>query len=959
MKRFLSYICFAAVLLVDGFSFAAECRLALDEGAAGVTMTRDGRTLWRLVLENPEGRPFFHPLMLPDGRPLTDLRPKDHVWHLGYWFSWKYINGVNYWEPADEKRLGAEPAGATRLVKKDVKLDGLDCRVALKLAYGPRGEQPVLTESRTILVDPPDPRGGYVITTRHTFTAQADVVLDRTPPHGDVAKGKWGGGYAGATLRLDTETAKSLAVRGFAGGQSPAACTGRETTFLDFTDSATGQGVTFTQLQAPATGRFYLWPDKRMINPSPVYDAPLTLKKGETLTLAYRLAVHADKRVILPGAPAARPVEHLDRGLVAAVSEQGTHVSWRLLPGEGADRAFDLWRRADGKVEKLNAEPIVQTSDFFLPGYTNTAAAYALDGETFTPVRCVVDPGAPYLRIPLAETNATVAAVAVGDLDGDGAYDYVVKTPSGSIDPWELVWHRSDATYKLEAYTAAGERLWRYDLGWNIEQGIWYSPFIVADLDGDGRAEVIAKTAPTDVDYRDELGRVRSGPEFLTVLDGRTGAVRAQTPWIPRDPSSADDWQVTYNHYDSRNQIALAYLDGKTPCVIMERGTYGHMVVDAYRFTGTALERVWCFDNTGLSRRFRGQGDHACLCEDVDGDGCDEILIGSLTLDHDGTVLWCNGRGHSDAHYYGDIDPARPGMELAFVYESRQPNGGGLLLADPVTGEDLWKLATPTRHVHGSGICADLDPQHAGLEIYGQEVDQSHHSKTNTHPQSDNRWFFAANGTLLTSGTNCTFNYKNGVRNAFWDADLQREVFRGRIKDHAGANISAYVLNPLLVADLFGDWREEFIACMRGELRIYTTDIPAMDRRVTLMSDPSYRARITMWTSGYDQQPILQYVPSARDPNVSVRLSENARELLLDVTAPLDRPLAGVLELTQLPPAWSVDLEPTALDLPPGGCWSKRLKIRRPPNPKGRYGITAEFRRDGAPALVVRQPFVL
>ncbi|MGN0846220.1 MAG: DUF6807 family protein [Kiritimatiellia bacterium] len=929
----------------------------LEQTATGVKMTRNGATLWNLELDTPEGRPFFHPLALPSGKTLTDLRPKDHFWHLGYWFSWKFINGVNYWEPADEGRQGAEPAGATRVVKKNVRTEGLDCVVDLKLEYGPRGErEPVLTEDRTITIDPPDPKGGYVITVRHTFTARADATLGRTPPHGDVAKGQWGGGYAGATLRLDSEAAKAFAVRGYAGGTTPAACTGAETTFLDLSDPASGEGVTFTQLKAPASGRFYIWPDKRMVNPSPVYTAPLKLAKGETLELAYKLAVHADRRPDVKGARAreGRVTERMDRGVVATVTERGTYVGWRMLETDAKDRAFDLWRKVEGKVEKVNAAPIVQTSDCFLPGYTNAAAQYSVDGTSFTAVRSVRTPDTPYISIPLADTNATIGAVAVGDLDGDGAYDFVVKTPSGGTDPWDLVWKPAEGTYKLEAYTSTGRFLWRREMGWNIELGIWYSPFVVVDLDGDGKAEVVAKTAPLTPDYRDRDGRVMAGPEFLTVFDGLTGEVRAQTPWIPRGaPDPVDD----YNHFNSRNQLAVAYLDGRTPCVIMERGTYGKMIVDAYAFNGTALERVWRFNNEFMPRRFRGQGDHGCLCNDVDGDGCDEVLIGSLTLDHDGTVLWCNGHGHSDAHYYGDIDPKRPGMELAFIYETRQPKGGGIFMANPVTGEEIWKLPTPTRHVHGCGICADLDPAHPGLEVYGQEVDQSGSTKQHTHPQSDNRWFYAADGTLLAAYTNCTFRYGNGVRNAFWDADLQREVYQaGGMRDHAGTLV-ARVPGCSMVADLFGDWREEIVVARRGEVRIYTTDIPAMDRRVTLMRDPSYRSRITMWTSGYDQQPIPLTIPSALSPGLSLRVAPNGRTLTLDVNAPLDAPLKGELEVTEMPKDWSVNLGKVQIDLPAGGHWTKTLSIKRPPYPKGRYDATATLRRAGAPALVVHQPF--
>lgn len=932
----------------------------LERTATGAKMTRNGRTLWNLEIDNPEGRPFFHPLALPSGRMLTDLRPKDHVWHLGYWFSWKYINGVNYWEPADAERRGTEPEGQTRVVKKSVGVDGLACNVRLELEYGPRkGGVPVLAETRNITIDPPDRNGGYTITVRHEFKALADVTIDRTPPHGDVKTGKWGGGYAGATLRLSPEAASSFRLRGHGGGDSPARCTASETKFIDFTDPDTGEGVTFTQLKAPPSGKFYVWPDKRMVNPSPVYDAPLSMKKGETLELAYRLAVHADRSV--KGTLARRPVEAMDRGLVASVSSRGTYVSWRMLDTDAKDIGFDLWRKVGGKVEKVNAEPIVQTSDFFMPGYTNAAALYSVDGKTFRPALRVGGMDVPYVGFRLQDTNSTVSAVAVGDLDGDGAYDYVVKTPSGGTDPWDLVWKPAPDTHKIEAYSSDGRFLWRRDMGWNIEMGIWYLPMVVADLDGDGNAEVILKTAPTSPDFRDPDGRVVDGPEFLTVLDGMTGEIRAQVPWIPR---GSPDPVGGYNHYNSRNQIAVAHLDGKTPCVIMERGTYELMVVEAYRFTGSALERVWRFSNEFMPRRFKGQGDHACLCEDVDGDGFDEVLIGSLTLDHDGTVLWCNGRGHSDAHYYGDIDPNRAGMELFFVYETRQRNGGGLLMSDPVTGEEIWKLPEETFHVHGSGICADLDPAHPGLEVYGQEAVQNAAtlSKTNTHQRSDNRWLYTAAGELLCAYTNCTFGYGFGFRTVFWDADLQREVLRGggNMMDHEGNFVSPRLPgSKMLVADLFGDWREEIVAALKGEIRIYTTDIPAMDRRVSLMRDRSYRSRITMETSGYGQQPILGYVPSATAPGLSVRLFEFARRIRLDVNAPLDAPLKGVLTVDGMPEGWTVDFGEKSIDLSPGGHWKADLRISRKPCPKGRFDFRATLRREGLPPLVLNQPLFL
>ena len=273
---------------------AVSLRSKLETTPTGVRLLRDGKVLWNFEVDTPEGRPFFHPLNHPSGRALTDLRPKDHVWHLGWWFSWKFINGVNYWEPADERREGVEPEGRTRVTKKSIACNGLACTVRLELEYGPRAEkEPVLTEVRAVEIAPPDLNGGYSIDVRHVFTAKKDATLDRTPPHGSTASGKWGGGYAGSTLRLAASAAKAFGVRGSAGGATPAAVTGVETKSLEFTNPETGEGVKFVQVAAPPSARFYVWPDKRMVNPSPVYEGPLSLKKGESLELAYRLSVLA------------------------------------------------------------------------------------------------------------------------------------------------------------------------------------------------------------------------------------------------------------------------------------------------------------------------------------------------------------------------------------------------------------------------------------------------------------------------------------------------------------------------------------------------------------------------------------------------------------------------------------------------------------------------------------------
>ena len=264
----------------------------IERTATGVRMLRDGEELWNFEIDTPEGRPFFHPLRLPSGRAFTGLRPKDHIWHLGYWFSWKYVNGVNYWEPADPKRKGTEPEGRTRVLGKTVKCEGGACTVDMDLDYGARADGvTVLTEKRNVTVTAPDGQGGYEITVRHRFTAARDAVLGRTPPKGDPRKGRWSGGYAGPTLRLAEDVAASFSVSGSMGGKNSAEVTGTETGHLVFRDPVSGENVTFSRLKAPPQARFYVWRDKRMVNDSPVYTGEIALRKGETLELAYRLKV--------------------------------------------------------------------------------------------------------------------------------------------------------------------------------------------------------------------------------------------------------------------------------------------------------------------------------------------------------------------------------------------------------------------------------------------------------------------------------------------------------------------------------------------------------------------------------------------------------------------------------------------------------------------------------------------
>ncbi len=538
--------------------------------------------------------------------------------------------------------------------------------------------------------------------------------------------------------------------------------------------------------------------------------------------------------------------EPLDRGVVVLPS--GTdhiYVGWRLLQSDPQAIAFNVYRRrAGGQPEKLNDRPLTATTDFVDRSPLRDAVAEyfvapVVEGREGTPSGAAragtSTGGSPFVSIKL-DGDHTFQKCGLADLNGDGAYDYVLKQPNANVDPYVEYWKPSPGTYKIEAYLADGTFLWRHDLGWAVEQGIWYSPMVVYDLDGDGQAEVCLKAG--DGDPRDADGRVSTGAEFLLVLDGLTGRERARIAWPKREDFPS------YN-YASRNQMCVAYLDGKTPALVVVRGTYNVIQVRAYEYQAGRLRELWNWHDAEEGGGYRGQGAHSMHAVDIDEDGRDEIFLGSAVLDDHGVGLWSTGLGHPDHHYVGDIDPQRPGLEVYYGIETGRPSNG-CCLVDARTGEILWGLDKPTRHVHSVGMCADIDPAVPGLECYSSDTD--------AEKKSERRWLFDARGKLLRSDLDWGF----GLHTVFWDADPQRELVRGRriVKYALEQAIGQIEGSVVGFADVLGDWREELIVSVPGQLRIYSTNIPATDRRSCLMQDPLYRLDVCIQAMGYTQCPM-------------------------------------------------------------------------------------------------------
>lgn len=617
--------------------------------------------------------------------------------------------------------------------------------------------------------------------------------------------------------------------------------------------------------------------------------------------------------------------ETLDRGMVAIrTSESSVYLGWRLLDSDPAGRVFNVYRSSNGaEAVKLNETPMMAGTNFVdtrapidqrhewrITSVALPRGAAPQEGDTVGRVELPASsPVRPYLSIRLQGESTTFQKVAIADLNGDGKYDFVIKQPSAGLDPGTPGF--SPDTYKIEAYLHDGTFLWRKDLGWNMNMGIWWTPFVVWDFDGDGKAEVALKTAPFAATREESLvekdgparGFVVRGDEYCSLWNGMTGEEITRVNWVERGDQR--DWGDDRGNRVNRNQIGLAYLDGRTPSLLVCRGTYTRMVVDAYNLKHGRLEKVWRWDGDKETPQIRAQGSHTMKIADVDGDGRDEILLGSVTLSPNGRVLWNLDMGHPDLMYLADVIPTRPGLELALGYEVKHDRNG-ICLVDARTGAIIWGHPYKTTHLHDQGMFGDFIAEFPGIEFYAAEQDAT------------GKWVYsAATGELITEedlgglsprplwwGDSSVKAYipgrtfgggRGGGRGPRPAGDVQArgpEGARGAtppstasvatpdaggarggrgggfgfgfggpsaIMNYGKGKIAEFEGRLVSIADVIGDWREEIIVSLPGELRIYTTTIPTTRRRPALMQDPLYRKDVALQTMGYFYPAQLSY----------------------------------------------------------------------------------------------------
>lgn len=576
-------------------------------------------------------------------------------------------------------------------------------------------------------------------------------------------------------------------------------------------------------------------------------------------------------------APQKRKMETLDRSLVAMPTENGVFLSWRLNAYEyklGID--FVLYRNGE-RITGL----ITDSTNYFdkdgKQGDVYTVKA-VYQGKAEKDGYSTKVSETPYIRIPLDKPaditlpdgktySYTANDAAVGDVDGDGEYEIILRWDANGKDNSHKGY---TGNVYLDAYKLNGRKLWRIDLGVNIRAGSHYTQFMVYDLNNDGCAELVCKTADgtvdgigniigdKDADYRNKDGFIIEGPEYLTMFRGTDGAAMDTVLYDPPRGNVAE-WGDSWGNRVDRFLACVAYLDGENPSVIMCRGYYDHgrpTNLVAYDVRDNRLVKRWAFKaNKDQNIEYTAQGNHNLGVGDVDGDGRDEIVYGAMAVDHDGTGMYSTGLMHGDCINVGNFSPDTPNLDCFQIHEEAEAEYG-YESRDPATGEIKWGYYTGRDTTRG--LCAKIDPRYRGNQCWVM----------------DDGLFTMDGEKILEKGPE-SINF--GI---WWDGDLLRELLDHEFSKELGAgrpkiykwdyeNSRLITLlspegvlsnnytkgTPCIQADILGDWREEAVwrSDDNTELRVYTTTELTDHKFYTLMHDSVYRTSVAFQNTAYNQ----------------------------------------------------------------------------------------------------------
>lgn len=683
----------------------------------------------------------------------------------------------------------------------------------------------------------------------------------------------------------------------------------------------------------------------------------LTASPGETLT---------DRGVIAVNLAGADGGETVVTAADASGKEytSGVYLSWRSFEKDPKGTTFDIYRNETKIAENLAVTNLVDEGG-------KASDIYRVEGSSDVELGIkVLDTAVwqdKYLELKLYSpadqtmpdgTACTYAAndMSVGDLDGDGQLELVVKWyPSNAQDNSAKGYTGTTFLDGYDVNFATGEvsLLWRIDMGVNIRSGAHYTQFQVWDFDGDGKAEIAVKTAdgttsyqstdgtdaglvevaytgacnaaslPVDQiskehDYRNAAGYILEGPEYFSMFNCDDASLIDTVDYEP-GRGNVNAWGDGYGNRVDRFLSAVAYLNGTTPSAVFCRGYYTRTCLTAYYLAdtdgdgaGDKIQTYWKFDTNEAGSQYEAQGNHGLSVNDIDNDGKDEIIYGSLVIDHNGTVKYSTNQGHGDAMHVSDWVNWNEGLEVMAVHEHDDASYH-VEIHDAETGKILmgYHVGRDT----GRGVAADIDPTASGAEFWSIA---SPDSSTDAEPSWDSR-DGGVYSTMSTLENLITLSGKSPASNAsiFWDGDLLSEIQDHRFDSETykplAVNLAKWdyennqevtlfdsteILsnngtkgNTGLTADILGDWREEIISRSSSDqnrIRIYASTIQTDYVVPCLLENRAYRQGVAWQNVAYNQPANLSYL-----------LSEGL--ITAQLTAQEDRSLSDSLTFTFTP----------------------------------------------------------
>ncbi len=616
-------------------------------------------------------------------------------------------------------------------------------------------------------------------------------------------------------------------------------------------------------------------------------------------------------------------MEKLGRGVVALPQTKGIFISWRLLGTDDARTTFDVIRNGEVIAEDLT---VSNYSDEAGTTDSKYQVVCKVNGKAIETSNEVTPWAKNYMTLALDRpATGTLGGeyspndCSVGDVDGDGEYEIFVKwDPSNSKDN-----SQSDKTDKvfIDCYKLNGTKLWRIDLGVNIRAGAHYTQFMVYDFDGDGKAEMICKTAPGSMDgigkyvnqsasddkikvadnskdWRTSAGRINGGQEYLTVFNGLTGEAIHTIAYYPNRNALAElsedagtfNWddrsgkkdRGDYGNRGERYLAAVAYLSGPdaNPSGIFCRGYYTYAYVWAVDFDGNHLKHRWLHRSDSRTQysvvdadmiesakitapiATRGEGSNTLYSN-----GNHNLSITDVDGDGRDEIIWGsaalddNGKLlYATGFGHGDaihLGAMDPDRKGMQVFEVHEEKGTYSWDLHDAATGEIIFKGGNAGKDNGRGMAADVIPESSGYEFWSADERQQRSVQTGEIVGQKNT---SVNFRMYWNGT-CYDQMLDGNTLDYWNgSNWNRQMTFYNYGNSSTCNGTKNT--PNLQADLFGDWREELIlwdASNSSTLNIFSTNIPTEYRVPTLMHDHTYRMAVAWQNTAYNQPPHLGF----------------------------------------------------------------------------------------------------